>query len=96
LRKGQILKRVIIALVVASLSGGWLFAFWLGISNYATGLRNLIVGEQASHSVPYFEFADKALQMGAVWGSLSIGVWAFVGAYRLLSSRGRASSDRQV
>lgn len=76
--------RWLIALMIGSLSAGWIVPLYLGVAAYLTGFEHLLRGTENQNSFPYFLFAGGALRFGFMWCLASAIWWMTYGVYRLL------------
>ena len=81
-RPGQL----IVATLLALFSAGWIAPAYLTAEILRNGLRRLAINDDLSHGQSYFEDAASYLTVSCVWLALVVGLWAFLGARRLLFS----------
>ena len=76
-----------IALILGSLSAGWIVPLYLGVAAYLTGFEHLLRGSENQNSFPYFQFGSGTLRFGFIWCLASAISWTTYAVYRLLAQR---------
>ncbi|MDH3627798.1 MAG: hypothetical protein OES25_09090 [Acidobacteriota bacterium] len=79
--------RLIATTVLALFSAGWVAPAFIAAELFRSGLRRLAVDNGLSRGETYFEDAERYLLVAAVWLAVAVGLWAFIGARRLLIPR---------